>query len=174
MPDKFKDKYRISSSRLNGWDYGSSGAYFVTVNTRKHVHFFGYIENDKMILNDLGKGVENLWLKTKEFRPDMNLELDEFVVMPNHFHGIITIGKNEFNDQKKKSLFGPQTKNLGSIMRGIKSSVTIFAKKSGIADFEWQPRYHDHIIRNEKEFQKIQSYIINNPSNWTKDKYFSE
>ncbi|OOV27576.1 hypothetical protein BXU11_08900 [Flavobacterium sp. LM5] len=185
---KFQNKYRIPSARLQNWDYGANGAYFITICTQNRIHFFGNIVNtfsqNEMILTDLGKTVEQEWLKTITLRPDMNLELGNFVVMPNHFHAILIIGQNEFNSGSKTDTnnhnsitntankFGPQSKNLASIIRGFKSAVTIFAKKNGYLDFGWQPRYHDHIIRNSIEFERIQNYIANNIENWNKDKFY--
>lgn len=69
--------------------------------------------------------------------------------------------------------FGPQTKNLSSIIRGFKSSVTIQARNIKSNYFEWQPLFHEHIIRNNKMFDKIQHYIFNNPLNWKEDKFYS-
>jgi hypothetical protein len=98
--------------------------------------------------------------------------------MPNHFHAIICIGKNRYNGPHCRdamhcvSTFGPQSKNLGSIIRGFKSSVTIQARQIH-PDFVWQERYNDHIIRNHKSYVQIQHYIINNVGNWEKDKLYS-
>jgi len=183
--DKFKDKYRIVSSRLQHWDYGSPGLYFITICTKNREHYFGEIENGIMPLNELGFIANNEWIKTPEIRPDMNLESGEFVVMPNHFHGIIMIGENQFNNHGRDAMhgvstttkppinkFGPQSKNLGSIIRGFKSSVTTQAKKINI-EFGWQERFHDHIIRNHDEFIRISNYILNNPVNWKQDKFFT-
>ena len=97
MTDKFRNKYRISSTRLQTWDYGNKGAYFITICTRNNVHFFGEIVDEQMQLNEIGKIAEQEWIKTPEIRSDMNLELGEFVVMPNHFHGILIIGENQYN-----------------------------------------------------------------------------
>ena len=194
MTDKFRNKYRISSARLQTWDYGNNGAYFITICTLNREHFFGDIANGEMQLNEIGKILEQQWIKTPELRPDMNLELDVFVVMPNHFHGIIIIGENQYNTNRDTNRrdamhcvstpfntntptdttahqFGPQAKNLASIIRGIKSSVTTQAKKSGNNDFAWQSRFHEHIIRNSAEFYNIRNYIINNPASWDKDKF---
>jgi len=139
-----------------------------------------------MILNDLGKIVETEWLKTLKIRPDMNLKLGEFVVMPNHFHGIIQIGKNQYNTSnngrdamhcvstKKKeyqNLFGPQTKNLSSIIRGFKSSVTKQNRKI-YPEFQWQPRFYDRIIRDKNEWYAVSNYIKNNPNNWENDELY--
>ncbi|HVW14376.1 MAG TPA: hypothetical protein VHB54_11150 [Mucilaginibacter sp.] len=119
------------------------------------------------------------WLKTPELRPDMNLELGEYIVMPNHFHGIISIGNNPYNTIAatgnsvgyQKNKFGPQSKNLASVVRGFKSAVTTFARKNDII-FDWQTRFHDHIIRTEDEYFRIADYILNNPDNWQKDKFY--
>jgi REP element-mobilizing transposase RayT len=187
MSEKYKNKYRIKSARLPHWDYGSNGMYFITICTQNREHFFGEIVNGKMHLNEIGKIVKNEWIKTFEMRPDMNLQMGEFVIMPNHFHAIIIIGDNEYNTQRgaqqrrdamncvstqrtTKNKFGPQSKNLASIIRGFKIGVTKNARKIH-ADFGWQSRYYDHIIRNEKSFHNISNYIINNPMNWNNDKF---
>lgn len=196
--NKFRNKYRIPSSRASWWNYGSHAAYFVTICTKNRKHFFGEIIKREMHLSEIGKIVEQEWQISSEIRPDMNLELGEFKVMPNHFHAIIIIGKNKYNhnddggggrdamhcvstivntntndniNQNTKNKFGPQSKNLASIMRGFKSAVTKDVRLINPA-FGWQSRYHDHIIRNEAEYQRIVRYIINNPSNWKEDIFF--
>ena len=195
MAEKYQNKYRITSARLKNWDYASCATYFITICTANREHFLGQIIGGKMNLSVLGSVVEQEWIKTIEIRPDMNLSLGDYVVMPNHFHGIIFIGANEFNTNgnspvignycsdamhgvatingvftKNKNTFGPQSKNLASIMRGFKSAVTTFARKNDLP-FDWQPRFHDHIIRNEIEYNRISNYIINNPSKWNEDKF---
>lgn len=96
----FKNKYRIKSARHEEWDYSQDGFYFITICTEKWKSFFGNIENEKMVLSELGKIVKNEWFKTREIRK--NVKLDEFVVMPNHIHGIIQVlnmnVKNGTND----------------------------------------------------------------------------
>ncbi|TAG52221.1 MAG: hypothetical protein EAZ27_12550 [Cytophagales bacterium] len=162
---------------------------------------------------EIGKIAHLEWHKTKEIRSDMNLELGEFIVMPNHIHGIIIIGSNNFNNRRDAMLgvsannilntdamlgvsannisnidalpgvstnndtngifsnqFAPQSKNLASIIRGYKSAVTTFARKNKI-EFDWQPRFHEHIIRSESSHKKISNYIINNPILWKDDKF---
>ena len=93
----FKNKYRIEPARLKNWDYGSEALYFVTICTKNRKHFFGEIVNDEMQLNEMGLIAHNEWFKTPDIRPDMNLELEAFQVMPNHIHGIIHIGRNQYN-----------------------------------------------------------------------------
>ena len=194
MSDKFQNKYRIASARLPHWDYGHQAAYFITICTKNRRHWFGAIRNGKMRLSETGKIAEQEWVKTPDIRPDMNLELGEFVVMPNHFHGIIIIGDNAYNTEcddhngrdamprvstatptpppsndttpnheKPANQFGPQSNNLASIMRGFKSAVTKNARYIQ-SYFAWQPRYHDHIIRNDQSFYNISRYIRQNPS----------
>lgn len=179
MESKYKNKYRIPSARLQSWNYASKAAYFITVCTHDRIHYFGEVRNKEMQLNDIGKLTQQEWLKTIELRPDMNLELGQFVVMPNHFHGIVIIGDNEHNynialsNTQKESVnsFGPQSKNLSSIIRGFKSAVTKNARVLN-SEFRWQERFHDVIIRDEKAFNNIQNYIYNNPNNWREDTFY--
>jgi REP element-mobilizing transposase RayT len=231
MTEKFRNKYRIASARLQTWDYSSNAAYFITLCTRNRKHFFGTITNGEMQLNAIGKIVETEWINTPAIRPDMNLELDEFVVMPNHFHAILIIGQNQYNGLDRAqgldgaqgccrdamhcvsttpspsplpppsspfakptitipytqpvdptqpiNKFGPQTKNLASVVRGFKSSVTTQVKKmlpdampNANIHFAWQPRYHDHIIRDAESCIRIREYIANNPLHWKEDKFY--
>jgi putative transposase len=94
---KFDDRYRIPSARLPKWDYGCRGTYFVTICTLNRMHYFGEIVEHKMQLTEIGKIASQEWKKIPELRPDMNIELGSYVVMPNHFHGIIHIGHNPYN-----------------------------------------------------------------------------
>ena len=94
---KFRNKYRVESARLEGYDYSSEGMYFITINTERHQRYFGKIVEGKMLPTEIGKIAHEEWFRTLEIRNDMNLQLHEFVVMPNHIHGIIEIGKNKFN-----------------------------------------------------------------------------
>jgi putative transposase len=86
---KFKGKYRIESARLKGYDYSSEGFYFITICAHKMQHFFGHIENEKMHLNEIGKLAEKFWKEIPDHFP--HAILDEFIIMPNHMHGIITL-----------------------------------------------------------------------------------
>jgi len=97
---RYRNKYRIASARAQWWDYGWNGAYFITICTQNRAHFFGEIVGGVMELSPMGEIAQSEWLKTFEMRPDMNLWMGEYVVMPNHFHAIIGIGDNEFNTQR--------------------------------------------------------------------------
>lgn len=197
--DLFQNKYRISSSRLQKWNYANPGMYFITICTANRECYFGKIIDKQMQLSELGKIAETEWVKTIELRPDMNLQLGEFRVMPNHFHGIIVIGNNNYNRANANAVhgrdamhgvstkptthngrdgmhpvstkFGIQSKNLSSVMRGYKSAVTTCARKNNIP-FQWQSRFHEHIIRSVDEYNRISSYIINNPANWEEDRFY--
>ncbi len=203
MSDKFKNKYRIPSARLQTWDYGSNGSYFITICTKNRQHFFGEISNAEMQLNEMGKLAEQYWVEIPNHFPF--IELGNFVVMPNHVHGILIIDKPDTNaaivapvvtpnlgvstttettttettttNRTIKSKTGgknekwkPET--IGVIINQYKRVVTINTRKIH-ADFEWQSRFHDHIIRNAESFERIQNYIANNPSNWKEDKFNS-
>ncbi len=180
--EKYQKRYRITSARLPGYNYGSAGVYFITICTKNHTCFFGKIVDGKVFLNELGKIVRDEWLKTPIIRPDMNLSLGAFVVMPNHFHGILVMGGDGTGRDAMHRVstttttsfnqFTPQSKNLASVVRGFKSAVTTCARKMGMKSFAWQPRFYDHIIRNIRSYEKIEQYIINNPLRWENDKYF--
>jgi putative transposase len=171
---KFNNKYRKESTRLKNWDYSWPGAYFVTILTSNRECYFGDLVDGKMNHNEIGKIAREEWLNTPAIRPDMNLELGEFVIMPNHFHGIITIGENEYNkitslktdnEVLESKIPAPQVKNLSSIIRGYKSSVT---KRALLLnnDFKWHERFHDYVIRSHDEYLRISEYIRKNPTKW--------
>lgn len=180
--EKFKGIYRIQSNRHPNWNYSSAGIYFITICTANKEHYFGEIIDNEMKLSKIGNVVLNEWIKTPELRSDMNIILDEFCIMPNHFHAIIGWGDDcmdvtttavDIKQQQNKTpnKFGPQSKNLGSVVRGFKSAVKKYATINNI-DFAWQSRYHDRIIRNDDEFYRIKNYIYNNPKNWDNDELF--
>ncbi|MDJ0650318.1 MAG: transposase [Xenococcaceae cyanobacterium MO_188.B19] len=177
----YKNKYRIESARCPQWDYTSNGHYFVTICTHNRQHFFGNVIVGKMQLSDIGVIVAQEWQKTPHIRP--NVQLDEWVVMPNHFHGIIIINNPEETFRRnvsntKNETTQPETNNksrlkpnsLGSIIGQFKSVCTKQIRKIGFTDFCWQTRFHDHIIRDEKSLQRVRQYIINNPAKWELDR----
>ena len=179
--NKYKNKYRIPSNRLRGFDYGANGCYFVTICTKNRVQYFGDIVDGEMHLSEIGKIAQSEWTKTQELRPDMNLLIDKFVIMPNHVHCIVIIGDNQYNTcrrdamhcvstdlSKYKNKFGPQFKNLSSIIRGFKIAITTCARKHNI-DFAWQERFHDRIIRDNDGLNNVRAYILNNPQKWNED-----
>lgn len=167
--NKFDNKYRIKSVRKENWDYGSDAGYFVTICTKNMIHYFGKIIETQSIASlrttDIGKIAQGYWWEISKKHP--YVILDEFIIMPNHLHGIIIIDKGTSLSTKEdyKNKFGPQSKNLSSILRRFKMAVKTFATKNNIS-FEWQPRYYDRIIRNEEELSRIRKYIHENPYKW--------
>jgi len=188
--EKFRNKYRIASTRWAAWDYANNAAYFVTLCTAHRAHDFGEIQAGKMIFTRLGQAAVDCWNEIPAHFPFV--VLDGFVVMPNHVHGIVVIDKpvgghvvethvgTHIETQNFASLpgtqphnhFGPQSQNLASIMRGYKIGVTKYARQNAIP-FAWQARYHDHVIRNPGEHARIWQYIQSNPSNWSGDRFFA-
>jgi len=187
MSEKYKGKYRNDSTRLKNWDYGWNAPYFVTICTQDREHFFGKIVDGKMVLSKIGHSANSCWNEIPNHFPFV--ELGAHIIMPNHVHGIIIINKLDdgrdvgtqnlaslhstdhlFID-KPKNQFGPQSKNLASIIRGFKIGVTKNARLVN-PSFSWQSRYYDHIIRNDRSFYRITEYIKNNPANWREDKFY--
>jgi REP element-mobilizing transposase RayT len=124
-----------------------------------------------MVLNDTGKIVADEWMKTGEIRDE--IELDEWVVMPNHFHGIVMIRRGDRPvAPTPMPLPGPRPKSIGSLMSGFKSAVTkrINEIPKTLGKKIWQRNYYEHIIRNENELNRIREYIQNNPVKWEFDR----
>jgi putative transposase len=139
---RYKNIFRIESSRLENWDYSTPWWYYVTICTKNFEDWFGEIKNGKMILNDLGKIVEEEWLKTKEIRT--NVDLDYYVIMPNHFHGIPIIEGSEIVksvETHRDASLQIVKNNLSDIIRGFKGSVTKRIHLMGFEQFQWQPRF---------------------------------
>lgn len=130
-----------------------------------------------MHLSELGQHAVNCWLEIPAHFPFVIL--DRFIIMPNHVHGIIIINK-PVETQNLASLqspsvpqnqFAPQSQNLASIVRGFKIGVTKQVKQTQI-NFAWQPRFYDHIIRNQESYLKIAEYTETNPQRWQEDRFY--
>jgi len=168
---RYHNEYRVKSTRLDGWDYSSPGHYFITISVRDRINYFGRVMGGTVELSDIGRITKECWKNIPMHFPHVGL--DEFVVMPSHVHGIIIINSNiNVETQNFASLpnnkFGPQSKNLGSIIRGFKIGVKKWATMNNI-DFQWQPGFYEHIIRNEKSLRNIRQYITENPAKWEFD-----
>jgi putative transposase len=157
--------------RLKGYDYSSNGAYFITICAQNRECLFGDIIDGKMELNDAGRIVESEWMKTNEIRRE--IELDAFVVMPNHIHGIVTIsvGANGHSPlPTRRNGMGKQT--ISSFVAGFKSTVTkqINEMRQMPGAPVWQRNYYEHIIRDSESLGRIRKYIADNPVKWGYDK----
>lgn len=173
--EKYRDQYRIPSARNPNWNYANAGAYFITICTQHREHFFGDIINQEMQLSQAGTIAYQCW--TEIPRHFSFVELGNFVVMPNHVHGVLVLGNSlKEETDSKGGVTGknnPMTKDsVSKIIRWYKGICTFRIKKDQ-PDFGWQSRFHDHIIRDEKSFDNIQNYIASNPLNWEKDKFHS-
>jgi putative transposase len=277
--EKYKNKYRIASTRAAWWNYSWAGAYFIIICTQNRFHYFGNIENQKMELSQIGVLADVFWHEIPKHTT--NVELGSFVIMPNHIHGILIFqppqstnitaetrhalsqnvndhvnqnvidneydnvnknvngnqngnnkneydnvnknvngnqngnNKNEYDNVNKNVNGNPNSNNkneydnvnknensgkletrhalslrrendpnfgtnrfqnqgkntVSSIVGSYKSAVTRHCNRLGY-EFGWQTRFHDHIIRNDNEYQRINDYIENNPIKWELDKFF--
>ncbi len=166
----YKNKYRIPSARLKGWDYSSWGWYFITICTKDRSHKFGEIIEGEMYYTELGHFAASSWLAMHRIF-DVLIP-DVWVIMPNHIH--LLFGLSPKNTEYHENKFDGLIKNsAASIINHFKGRVTKYAKKESV-EFQWQERFYDHIVRNQKDFDTIQNYIISNPQNWNKDKFFTE
>ncbi|MDY6938804.1 MAG: transposase [Cyanobacteriota bacterium] len=160
------EKHHRRSIRLKGYDYSQNGAYFVTICTWQRQHLFGNIVDRKMQVSNYGHIIQLHWQNLVKYYP--YLELDEFVVMPNHLHGILVLTDN----QDSRSI---ERHGLSEIIRGFKtfSSRKINQTRNLRGVPVWQRSYYEHIIRNEKSLHNIRKYIVDNPLNWAQDKLYS-
>ena len=170
------EKHRRRSIRLQDYDYSQAGAYFITICTKNRECLFGEISDGKIVLNEFGQIVESVWLDLPKHYP--NIELDAFVIMPNHIHGIVFIVGAGLKPAPTKpaNTIAPTKvmKNypLSEIVRGFKTfssrKINEMRFKSGMS--LWQRNYYEHIIRNEQSLTHIRDYILTNPLSWDLDK----
>jgi|GEM_PF-179359 len=194
MPDKFQNKYRIPSNRWQFWDYSDPGSYFITICIQHRVEKFheisllGNIINGKMHLSEYGEIVKNEFNQMRHYNE--RAILDEWVIMPNHVHFIMTLREygvpvekiHEFsltptiptqpmeNDIKqyrrlRRKMLIPMI--AGKFQQQTSKQINILRNTPGAKT--WQPNYHDHVIRDEQEYERIRQYIINNPAKWEHD-----
>ncbi|MDZ7680491.1 MAG: transposase [Fodinibius sp.] len=188
------------SIRLKGWDYRNPGLYFITICMDERRHYFGEIKDGIMGLSVPGCMAWHYWRQIPDHQS--NVILDEFVVMPNHLHGIIGIESSEkessvrtcHGNSNKESVgtlhatsvrndeiaedsmssISPEAGSLSAIIRSYKSAITKWCNANGHEYFAWQSRFYDHIIRNKKALQNIRKYISENPLRWQIDKENNE
>jgi len=153
---------------LRGYDYAEPAFYFVTLCTEDRIHVFGDIRDNEMVLSLAGEVITSWWETIPLRFP--SIALDAKVVMPNHLHGIISIQPDATFSAP------PDTPSLSRIMQWFKSASTVDytrgVKRHGWPAFPgrlWQPGFHDHIVRNDRDLERIRSYIEGNPANWLED-----
>ena len=165
--------HRRQSMRLMEYDYSQAGAYFVTICVREGEPLFGEIVNGVVQLSDFGRVVMECWKAVPEHFQDV--ELDEFVVMPNHVHGIIVISavgtihelslQNDPRSRRRMLL----PKVVGYLKMNTAKRINEIRETPGTP--VWQRNYYEHIIRHDDEMKQLRNYIANNPIGWESDKY---
>lgn len=159
-------------NRLKEYDYSKCGYYFITICTKNGVECFGKIYNEEMVLNQYGKIAQEYWSEIPNIYN--TVEIDEFIIMPNHIHGIIIISDDN-NDRTEHCSVPTNTEPgyglLSKVIKSFKNAVTKKIRQE-LSDnnFQWQRSFYDHVIRNEKSLYEIRRYIINNPLKWELEK----
>lgn len=171
-------------NRMSGFDYSSNNLYFITNCVKNNLCCLGSVipvgtgrdlsvqhpesnsQNCVMQLNSFGAIVKKQieWLATQY----PYVVIHNYVIMPNHFHVILEIDSNLINDKEIK------IKSVSSLMGALKTTISKQIHNIGFTDFAWHRSFHDHIIRNEKEYYHITNYIDNNPQKWFQDKFFDK
>jgi REP element-mobilizing transposase RayT len=190
MPNRYNpDLHHRRSIRLRDYDYSQEGAYFLTICTKDRECLFwnvgAYCDTPSLVtplpLNDLGHIVEEEWLRTSDLRPQIGL--DAYVVMPNHFHGIVEINQDGTMATERRDVQGvyqyaptkdrirSPSQTIGAVVRGFKSAATtrVNARRGTPGTPIWQRNYHEHVIRNDADLTRIRDYIVANPSHWAED-----
>jgi len=165
------EKHHRRSVRLPKYDYSQPGGYFVTIVTKDRACLFGKIVDGKMVLNEYGLIAKTVW---NDLPNHYNITLDEYVIMPNHIHGIIIINdivgaihesplRMDIKQRRKMML----PKIIGRFKTSSSKKINVLRKTPG--QHLWQRNYWEHVIRNENELNRIREYIINNPLQWAMD-----
>ncbi len=160
------------SIRFKNYDYSKAGMYFITICTYNDEYLFGEIIDGKMILNDSGILAQKYWTEIPNHF--QNVILDEFIIMPNHIHGIIhTVRVQYLEPSKRNEPQHPENKfqhiisgSIGSIIRGFKIGVTKWFRKNTDIYHVWHRNFYERIIRSEIELNNVCQYIIDNPKKW--------
>ncbi len=164
------------SIRLPGFDYAEAGAYFLTICTYAREPLLGEIHNEEVHLSEAGHIAHGEWLHSAKIRPSVTL--DEFIIMPNHVHGIVVItrvvGAHSCAPLPDAPLTRRQPHSLSSFVAQFKATATrrINEMRGTPGTQVWQRNYYEHIVRNDEELERIREYIRNNPAHWEDDDYY--
>ena len=160
-------RWKPQQFRLPYFNYASSAQYFVTITTKPRYPVFGSVIDGEVSLSELGQIVAKCLQELPQKYSFVSL--DEWVVMPDHLHCILCLDNPNEERTIPQPVFGIRSNSLSFVIRNFKASVTLLARRAGITHAVWHPRFHDHIIRNEGELQRIRTYIRNNPKQWEAD-----
>ena len=156
--------YRRNSLRYPGYDYSQPGTVFVTFNTHQNQRLFGGVQDGRLLPSPAGLFVQDAWLRLPERFPD--IAIDEFIVMPDHVHGIVFTGTDPEREDRANT--------VGFVIRSFKN-IVMSEWRRGVLERGW-PRYDmklwhrdyfDRIIRNDEELEAIREYIRGNPARWS-------
>ena len=174
------DKPNRRTTRLKYYDYSQAGWYFITICTKNKIPSLGRIDKDTTALSDVGSAAQRMWAEIPDHYT--NVGIDEFVIMPNHVHGIVVIApvgtrlvvsgpsKKTPEEESLCSTFSrPIGGSLSVIIQQYKAGVKLWGNEHGLTHFQWQPRFYEHVIRNENDLDEIRNYIVNNPMKWVDD-----
>lgn len=174
------DEHHRRSVRLRGFDYSQPGQYFVTLCARDMKNLFGRIAHGQVALSPIGTTAQQCWMAIPQHFRDVGL--DEYIVMPNHMHGIVMIREATTRDAQGgwrnpalEQFARPVGRSLATIFRLFKQAVTTLVRaRHGVPLPMWQRNYYEHVIRNPGELEKIREYIRLNPLRWACDRYNPE
>ncbi len=167
-------KHHRRSLRLKDYDYTHAGAYFVTICTQSRTCLFGTVVDGQIQLNDAGHVVHRTWGELPN--RFSHVDVDAFIVMPNHIHGIILVGaqfiaprgpQNYRHDKRAGAINRAPT--LGEIVRAYKAVSARKIRQQVNPAFAWQRNYYEHVIRSEESLNRIRQYIRDNPAQWQFD-----
>ena len=171
------DIHHRRSSRLKEYDYSQIGAYFITICIYNKRCLLGKVKNGKIELNIAGQIIKKWWLELPHKFP--NIKIDEYIVMPNHLHGIISIIKTNVGadpcvcpNNKGEHIGSPLQKIIQWFKTMTTNEYIRRIKRDGLPPFHdkfWQRNYYEHIVRNEDELNQIRKYIAENPLKWERD-----
>ena len=169
MTSKWHSRDGVTSRlRLRGHDYAQPGVYFITICTEQRLCLLGEIDNDMFTASPAGAMIAAFWAKIPNRYP--HVELDGMVVMPNHVHGVLMI-PGGVDDVQWPS-------GISQVIQWFKSVTTVEytrgVKQDGWPPFPkrlWQPGFHDHIVRNDRDLDRLRGYIDGNPANWARDTF---
>lgn len=151
------------SPRLKDFDYSQSGGYFITIVTHERDHLFGYIDDNQMLLFEAGQIADECWASIPSHYSDV--QLGDYVIMPNHIHGILYLLGEEASFKTV----------IGRVINAYKGAVTARIRKLNQTNqIVWQSRYYDHIIRDDIDELRIRNYIQNNVGKWVEDSLYTE
>lgn len=178
------DRHRRRSIRLKGHDYALPAVYFVTICTYQRECLLGYVQGGNVVLSPAGRIARSIWEGLADRFPSVGR--DEFVIMPNHVHGIILVGAQFIAPDYPQGNHISRVPTLGEIVRAYKATVTRLVRRgdedvtalgavgTGVMNhaptgFGWQRGFYEHIVQNEAELAAIREYIVANPARWDDD-----